>query len=315
MNTASNSIAFNPVRTAALLLLLIVPNGWAQTTPQRPRIGAIRWDAWYDPKDGTVAQAVERSLAPAEFHYRMPFFGKETGPNSVRINGNSQEIMDREIACAAQAGLAYWAFCAYAPSSPLSNALHLYLSSARRSAIGFCLVTELKSSIDYFKEQTECEIASMREPGYMTVLNGRPLYYVLSSSDKQMANVGGTSKILEWVRHVRSEVQKSGHGNPYCAIISSWTQSACTRLPWDRLEGLRTGCLFRKRKLMTSTNSEGELIRGRDYWSRTGNLEPDEFPLGSGDVDARLDGLIARKIVGRDGRCQVGRYGLPGIGG
>ena len=88
----------------ASLSLLLGRKAWAQIAPPSlplPRIGAIRWDAWYDPADGKVAQAVERSLGPAEFHYRMPFFGRETGPNSVRINGDSQAIMDQEIAAAA----------------------------------------------------------------------------------------------------------------------------------------------------------------------------------------------------------------------
>jgi len=148
----------------------------------------------------------------------MPFFGKETGTDSVRINGYSQETMDQEIAAAAGAGLAYWAFCAYAPSDPLSNALRLYLSSAHRSDIGFCLITGMESSIAYFKDQTEYELNMMREPGYMKVLNGRPLYFVLNTSDQQIARDGGLPKILEKVQYMRAELRKSGHGNPYFVL-------------------------------------------------------------------------------------------------
>ena len=56
-------------------------------------VGAIRWDAWQE--NGVVQAAVEKSLAPNHWHYRLPYFAKVTGPNSVVINGNSQAIMDR----------------------------------------------------------------------------------------------------------------------------------------------------------------------------------------------------------------------------
>jgi hypothetical protein len=204
--------------TGLSLPLALARRGVSQVAPVRPLIGAIRWDAWYDPGDGKVASAVEKSLGPAEFHYRMPFFGKETGPDSVRINGDSQDVMDREIAAAAAAGLSYWAFCNYAQADPMSNALRLYLSSARRSDIAFCLISGFESSIGYYKDQTAWQLSLMREPGYMKVLDGRPLYFILSSADDQFARSGGTPKVLEWVLYMRSELQKSGHGNPYFVL-------------------------------------------------------------------------------------------------
>src|SRR5262245_34949974 len=39
----------------------------------RPVVGAIRWDAWYGGKDA-VGLAVEKSLSPKRWHYRLPFF-------------------------------------------------------------------------------------------------------------------------------------------------------------------------------------------------------------------------------------------------
>src|SRR5215207_9766236 len=69
----------------------------AHTFHSGPDIGAIRWDAWYDPGRGTVAKAVEDTLGPAKYHFRMPFFGKKLSPNQVRINGYSQAIIDQEI--------------------------------------------------------------------------------------------------------------------------------------------------------------------------------------------------------------------------
>jgi len=72
-------------------------------------VGAIRWDAWHGPASN-VGLTVEKTLAPARWHYRLPFFGKVTGENAVEARGDTQEIMDREIEYAHAAGLDYWAF-------------------------------------------------------------------------------------------------------------------------------------------------------------------------------------------------------------
>jgi hypothetical protein len=126
--------------------------------------------------------------------------------------------MDREIAYAAAAGLDYWAFCAYGADDPLSNALKLYLSSQHRQKIGFCLTTGLMSQTDYFKAATERHIALMQEPGYVKVLGGRPLYFVMAVSEDQVEKDGGPAKMVEWVRYVRSRIQASSGQNPYFVL-------------------------------------------------------------------------------------------------
>jgi hypothetical protein len=213
---------FVRVFSGAAIAARVEPGKFAQAfvakPTTRPLIGAIRWDAWYDPADGKVAQAVEKALGAAMFHYRMPFFGRPTGPDSVRINGDSQAIIDREIGYAVAAGLDYWAFCTYAADDPLSNALKMYLSSQQRHDIGFCLITGLMSQIEYFKAETERHIGLMREPGYVKVLGGRPLYYVMDSPDEQMEKEGGLGKIAEWVLYMRQKVQANGGGNPYFVL-------------------------------------------------------------------------------------------------
>jgi hypothetical protein len=87
-----------------VVVALLGPPSYAE----RPLVGAIRWDAWQD--NGSVRAAVEKALAPSQWHYRLPFFARITGLNSVQIDGNSQAIMDQEIDYAAKAGIDYWAF-------------------------------------------------------------------------------------------------------------------------------------------------------------------------------------------------------------
>jgi len=181
-------------------------------------LGAIRWDAWYDPEDGAIAHKAEQALGPHEYHYRMPFFGRETGPDSVQINGDRQDVMDEEIKAASDAGLNYWAFVHYAGKDPLNNGLDLYLSSPLRNKMPFGLIVSLESDIPYFEADTKRIIELILEPGYFEVLGNRPLLYVLSTSDEQLTRAGGIDRAAAWIQTVREQVQRQGKANPYIAL-------------------------------------------------------------------------------------------------
>jgi hypothetical protein len=61
----------------------------------------------------------------------------------VSINGDSQAIMEQEIAYAAQAGLNYWAFLDYLDEAPgMSIGLNRYLAAKDKKGIRYCLVEE-----------------------------------------------------------------------------------------------------------------------------------------------------------------------------
>lgn len=156
----------------------------------RPMVGAIRWDAWHGDaglspearaayRNGQTplppGLAVERSLGPEHWHYRLPFYAKVISENEVEIHSDSQEVMDREIDYASRAGLDYWAFLTYAPASPMGLSLKFYLSSARKSKIRFCMICH---HIGDHAEEIERIVGYMKDPQYVTVRDGRPLVYV-----------------------------------------------------------------------------------------------------------------------------------------
>jgi hypothetical protein len=147
----------------------------AEVSP-RPIVGAIRWDAW---TGGEVTAQVERSLGPAEYHSRLPWFAKVEDNGRVRIDGSPQPVMDQEIAFATAAGLDYWAFLLYPESASMSRSLKNYLCSAQRDRINFCLI--LHNSFTVSEEQWPKErdraVALLKERGYQTVLGRRPLVY------------------------------------------------------------------------------------------------------------------------------------------
>jgi hypothetical protein len=99
----------------------------------RPLVGAIRWDAWHG-SASKVRLMVEKTLAPAHWHYRLPFYARVTGENTVEVRGHTQEVMDQEIAYAHGAGMDYWAFVVYPEDDALSLGLKLYLASEKACA-------------------------------------------------------------------------------------------------------------------------------------------------------------------------------------
>ena len=184
-----------------------------------PPLGAIRFDAWYDPANAIDRQCAA-ALSPAAYNFRLP-------PNAVLDNGiaswplATQSTMDAEIAAALQAGLSFWAFDSYQPDDSLSLALQLYLSSASRGRLRFCMVGQTSNWGAGGEDQPPLlrDIQMMTQPDYMTVLGGRPLYFAIDSGPAQLAGLpaGG---VAEAVLTIRRQVQLAGGKNPYIVWLS-----------------------------------------------------------------------------------------------
>ena len=179
-----------------------------------PTVGAIRWDAWHGEKS-PVGQAVETSLGPEQWHYRLPFFANILSDWSVRIDGASQAVMDREIAYASQAGLDYWAFVTYDPDSAMSLSLRYYLSSQHKRDIRFCLITAPGNWVSSGGQRANPGrfVELMRGDTYLKVAGNRPLVYLGFIEDGSRAEL---RKVLE---EFRKSAMEAGVGNPYLAIM------------------------------------------------------------------------------------------------
>lgn len=185
-------LRFSPgsLRIGFVCLLVAVVAPWDQAYPvearnespalsvsESPVIGAIRWDAWYG--SGGVTQAVEKSLGQPKYHYRLPWFAKLLGEDKVRIDGDSDEIMAREIDYASQAGLDYWAFLHYwEDSRELGIGLKRYLAAKEKRGVRYCLLEE-GGRLDKLGTSAWPKIVEHFKSGdYQTVLGGRPLLLV-----------------------------------------------------------------------------------------------------------------------------------------
>lgn len=166
-----------------LTAVVFVTTSTACVAEDRPAVGAIRWDAW---TGGGVTEQVERTLGPRKYHDRLPWFAEVVDDTTVRIDGGQQKIMDQEIAFAADAGLDYWAFLLYPASNSMSQSLTQYLGSRHRHRIKFCLIIHnaFGMSEERWPGERDRAVALLKEPGYQTGLDGRPLVYLFWDLDR-----------------------------------------------------------------------------------------------------------------------------------
>ncbi len=169
--------------TLKLIALLLCSLAVLHAADEQPIVGAIRWDGWYG--EGGVVNEVELSLGQPKYHYRLPWFAQLMGGDKVRINGDSQAIMEQEIAYAAQAGLNYWAFVDYLDEATgMSIALNRYLAAKDKKGIRYCLVEE-GARLDKVGAKAWSKIMEhFRHPDYQTVLDGRPLLGLFGKTNK-----------------------------------------------------------------------------------------------------------------------------------
>ena len=184
-----------------------------------PPLGAVRFDAWYDPANA-IDQQCAAALSPAVFQSRLP--ANATVTDGVASWPRATQVtIDAEIVAALQAGLSFWAFDSFQPDDTLSLALQFYLSSSLRSRLRFCMLGQTSNWGEGGQDQPSLlrDISMMTQPGYMTVLGNRPLYLVLDASVAQKSElpVGGVPAAISFVRQ---QVQAAGGGNPYVVWLS-----------------------------------------------------------------------------------------------
>jgi hypothetical protein len=168
------------VLTAAFALA----TGWPAPVrgDDRPIVGAIRWDAWYG--DGGPVAEVERSLGPRKFHFRLPFFARVVADDKVSINGAAPGVVEKEIACAADAGLNYWAFVDYGDEDDLTIARRRYQAARDKRGLRFCFIEEGSRIEGQAAHGWTRLISFFQDPNYQTVLGGRPLLFLFGRPKK-----------------------------------------------------------------------------------------------------------------------------------
>ncbi len=180
-------------------------------------IGAIRWDAWVSPDCETrnvgashVGAQVARTLTPAKYHFRAPYFAKLYINGPVTFPDYTQEQFDEEILMAADAGIDYFAYCWYSNQSEMSWARRFHTKSKYRNKVKFASI-----SIPNDKEEILELIELLPQDFYFKIPDGRPLLFVYTEAD-----------IREKVNFVRKTCKQKGYVQPYLVLMGSTAEHA-----------------------------------------------------------------------------------------
>lgn len=111
--------------------------------PDDIKIGAIRWDAWYE---GAPDQKV---LEQPEWKHRAPFFARYDASGALHLDGDKEHVIHAEVAYARAIGLDYFIFGFYPDTGSwgrqidshlkLNRALSTYLRLPDRMGVKFAI--------------------------------------------------------------------------------------------------------------------------------------------------------------------------------
>jgi hypothetical protein len=198
--------------------------GRARAAPPKALIGAIRWDAWYGKSDDSVYP--QNNLAPTDYQKRAPIHCS-VGNGEVSCIG-TQSVMDAEIRAASRAGIAFWAFDWFPPSSSLRIAWSLYQSSSLNQLVKWCPILGLaeigsaSSSQEEIKQKHAAWVARMGAPNFFGVdMQGvkRPLVFLYYRADELNTYFKNTAALHASIDGLRKTAISANVGNPYVVIF------------------------------------------------------------------------------------------------
>lgn len=220
-------------RQALCVLVLAIAAANAEDEPPQTtdtlQVGVIRWDAW------TEWEKYKRFLYPPQWHYRLPFYARVNDGGTVEIRGDRMEVMNREIAYASDAGIDYWAWCWYDPTTSeaaenhMNDALELYRKSERRSLVNYCLIGPGYFATVHWEDTVKRFVAMFKEPNYQKVLGDRPLFYYFAA-EEAVPHFGSREKAQSAIKELREESMAQGAGEPYIVALSFWPDKGAQAL-------------------------------------------------------------------------------------
>lgn len=194
----------------------------------RPTAGAIRWDAWHG-ELSEVGRAVEKTLSPPQYRFRLPWFAQIKKDGTVSIRGDRADVLEAEIAYARQAGLDYWAFVTYPEEHPLSLPLRRFADLPHGHGLRFCNIVEWErfGGAEAYHRMVRRLVGYFRRTHYVRVLGGRPLLYLLAHEDRWLLQQWGKIEAFrQVVGSLRAVSIRAGAGNPYIAVMHFAPQTA-----------------------------------------------------------------------------------------
>ena len=190
-------------------------NAFTEEREEKTTIGAIRWDAWYthDGKAESIVSQVEKTLSPAEYHFRAPFFAKITDEGKIEMSEYTQEVFDKEMEYAKEAGISYFAYLYYDGQMGAARKFHSTSKYKNDVKLVMCL-----DGNGIGKAGARAEIKELlKQDYYMTVLNGRPLMYYYVNTGNRKENM---ALVEAEIKYYRGYCQAEGIPEPFVVCMN-----------------------------------------------------------------------------------------------
>jgi hypothetical protein len=267
-------------RRRAVVTVFLLLASWAESfaaESERPIVGAWRWDAWYG--EGEPADSPESTLGPPKYHFRLPWFAKPLGGDKVQINGDSQEIIEQELAYAAEAGLDYWMFLEFWDQEhpDYTIALKRYRAAKNKRGIRYCLASEDSRLDKVGASGWPRLIEQFKDPNYQMVLNGRPLFFIFRLPKKVSKS--------DW-RQLGNAAVAAGLKRPYLVLMSEKPEQNAKDLEALGLDAMSAFGIGPYSMKQPSYAELCEMIR-RDRWEKCRELRIPSVTFASSGWDTR----------------------------
>ncbi len=148
--------------------------------PDKLRIGAIRWDAFYKTTGvkTNVSDQVAACLSPSEYHWVAPFFADVTSDNKISFPEYTLEVFEKECDYAIDAGIDYFAYVWYETFNQMSLARKYHAQSEKRNQIQMCAIIESIKD-----DKTMEELFNTMKEDYYLKIDGMPILYINEGID------------------------------------------------------------------------------------------------------------------------------------
>ncbi len=144
---------------------------------EKTRVGAIRWDAYYETEGNNgVSDQVAACLSPAKYHWTAPFFSNVTEDNKISFPEYTMEIFEKECDYAIQAGIDYFAYVWYDSFNKMSKARSYHTESSKHDQIQMCAIIE-----KIYDDKAMNDLFEAMKQSYYLKVDGMPVLYVFKS--------------------------------------------------------------------------------------------------------------------------------------
>jgi hypothetical protein len=190
---------------AVLCLAALIPlTAQAEQPKPKATVGAYYFDGW----NGKTEDHHLTKLLRTKYADRQPLWG---------WRDDTVEIMQKQIDYCADYGIAFWAFDWYYPegkekTTPLNNALDLYLKAPNCQRLKFCLLVANHKGYRIGPKDWDacCQrwIELFKQPTHLRV-GGEPLLIIFSPNELTQA-FGGVDGVRQALDTLRGKVKEAG---------------------------------------------------------------------------------------------------------